>query len=202
MDLQQAIANHSGSFHCEALSDAAITRSIGFSHRITPAHNTADIPDLPGLRAFYSQFGSVLFYADADSDEAAILLASPSDWTHLRRHFEGWTEAMGPDEREEYLPEWVDAALVIGEEPGTGNYLLMPTTGEQAGHLYLFDHDGFDLIEQAPDIISYAWKQLDLDDSALLVIATHLRFISDATPHQWWIRELRDNRGNVARTYE
>lgn len=199
-DLRQAISAHTGTFRCEALDDATITRDIVFRHRIFPVQAHPELPALPGLREFHAAIGGVLFYADEDSGEAALLLAPPSDWPALRAAFDGWTDGMDADERAEYLPEWADAALVIGEEPDTGNYLLMPTAGDEAGQVFLFDHDGFEFIEQAPDILSLAWKQLDPDDRALLMIATHMRFISDATPHQWWIRELRDNRGNVART--
>ena len=199
--LYHAIDAHNGTFLCEALDDANITRTIDFRHRLAPALGIEGVPDLAGLRDFYRQFGGVLFYGDEDSGEAAVRLAAPSEWALLRSGFDGWTEDMAEDEREEYLPEWADDALVVGEEPRTGNYLLIPTHGADAGKVFLFDHDGFEFTEQAPDLLGYAWKQLDPDDSALLAMATHLRFISDATPHQWWIRELRDNRGNLARTH-
>lgn len=199
-DLQHAVTSHTGTFACEALDDASITRTVAFTHQVQPAQARDDLPDLPGLQDFYSTFGGVLFYADAGSGEAAILIAPVEHWPQLRQHFDGWTDGIDEDERREYLPEWVDTALVIGEEPRTGNYLLMPTTGLHAGAVFLFDHDGFEFTEQADDIVSYVWKLLDPDDQALSTMAAHMRFIDDTSPHQWWICELRDNRGNVART--
>lgn len=199
-DLQHAITTHRGTFLCEALGDASLTRTIAFRHEVEPAMAGHELPDIPGLRAFYATFDSVLFYADAGSGDAAILIAAPAQWGELRDGFDGWTEHMDAEEREEYLPEWEASALVIGEEPQTGNYLLMPTTGEEAGRVFLFDHDGFEFIEQAPDLPRYAHSLLDPDDTALRMIASHMRFIEADGGTQWWIRELHDNRGNTART--
>ncbi len=201
-DLQQAIDDHRGTFDCEALSAPATTRQIAFRHHATAPRGHDTLPDVPGLRDFYRHVGSVLFYADAGSGEAALWIAPPSEWAALQAHFNEWTADLDADERADSIPGGLDTAQVIGEEPGTGNYLLIATGGTAAGHVFLFDHDGFEFTEQAPDLVSYAWKLLDPDDSALLAMATHLRFIRDDDPRQWWIRELRDNRGNVARTHE
>lgn len=201
-ELELAIAAHSGEFLCEEISDPASRKSIAFRHRIEPPQAGRTVPPLPGLQDFYDTFGSVLFYADAHSGEAAILVAAPGQWDTLHAHFSAWTGHLDDREREEYLPDWVDEALVVGEEPHTGNYLLIPTTGENAGHVVLFDHDGFDFLDLAPDLPTYAKRLLAPDDAALTMMATHMRFIEDGSSAQWWIREMHDNLGNSARTSE
>ena len=90
--------------------------------------------------------------------------------------------------------------MVVGEVPHSGNYLLMPTTGPDAGKAYEFEHDGFEFIalgQSLPDLVA---RTLDLDTRRLSAMASHIRFIKPDENRQWWIEELRDNRGNVVRT--
>ncbi len=159
------------------------------------------LPDIGRLGDFYETFGSVVFYADANSGEAAKYIANPSEWPALRSDFTAWFDHLTDEERAEIWPDWFDTCLVIGEVPAAGNYLLMAATGDKAGHVFLFDHDGFELIDCANDLVDYVEKLLAPNDQLLLEMASHMRFIEADESIQWWIRELHDNRGNVARTY-
>lgn len=53
---------------------------------------------------------------------------------------------------------------------------------------------------KANDVVDYVKGLLVLDGPALTDIASHMRFVEDDQPVQWWIRELKDNYGNAVRT--
>ncbi|MDX1978101.1 MAG: hypothetical protein SFT94_10550 [Pseudanabaenaceae cyanobacterium bins.68] len=156
------------------------------------------IPNVGDLREFYSTFGGILFYFDHQSGDAGKYLAPPSAWGELQEHFSSWLEILGEDEREEILPNWIGSALVIGETPRSGDYILIPTEGEVAGHVFEFDHDGFEFHCEAESLATYIEQLLQPSSRKLTEIASHMRFMVDGT--QWWIRELRDNYGHVAQT--
>jgi len=198
--LESAIAAHTGTFLCERINKTDETREVAFRHVVTPPGPMPSVPDIGGLRDFYETFGSVTFYVDPVSGDAAKHIAHPDDWADLDDDLQGWFDGLGDDDLAEILPEWYDDRLVIGEEPRTGNYLVMAAAGEEAGHVYAFDHDGYEFTRLADSLPAYAERLLDPDDALLLDIATHMRFIDGDPMVQWWIRELRDNRGNVAST--
>jgi len=78
----------------------------------------------------------------------------------------------------------------------------MPLSGEKRGFVYEFEHDGFEFIECAPDIERFVYQVLDPSASALTAMACHMRFVEEEDyATQWWITEMRDNRGNVVRTH-
>lgn len=197
--LATKVATHSGRFLCEQIRAREQTKTVEFHHAIEPPKDV-DVPDIGRLRDFYDTFGSVTFYVDPESGEAAKRIAPPGEWDELETALYLWFEGMGDDEREEYLPDWIDSCLVIGEEPRTGNYLLMPTSGEDVGKVFLFDHDGCEFPELAGDVIEYVEKLLEPDNRLLVEIATHMRFIVGDPNVQWWIRDMHDNRGNTATT--
>ena len=201
-DLEQAVLSHKGTFVCERINKAEETRVVDFKHEVRPIVGGAPIPTLPGLVDFYDTFGSITFYLDTKSGDAAVYVADPSEWAQLHSHFSSWIDDLDEEERIEVLPDWIDGALVIGEEPHTGNYLLTPTNGSKAGVVFLFDHDGFEFTEEAATLVQYVEKLLDPGDRELTMMASHMRFAEGDRSVQWWIRELKDTRGNVARTTE
>jgi plasmid stabilization system protein ParE len=198
--LFDAVISHRGQFLCEEIHQEKNTKVVEFSHRVAPAVANVGVPNVGRLQDFYDTFSSIVFFVDERSGDAGKHIASPDQWAELDEEFRGWIDHFSEEEREEYLPEWVDTCLVIGEEPRTGNYLLMATSGEDEGKVILFDHDGYEFIEEAKDIIAYVEYMLAPDNQLLVGMASHMRFIEDDQPVQWWIRELRDNRGNEAST--
>lgn len=201
-ELERAVEAHVGTFLCERIHSPQETKIVHFRHDSSPPLLDMKVPAIPGLADFYDTFGSILFYFDEKSGDAAKLIASPDQWAELLGNFTDWIDDLGDEERAEILPDWIDSALAIGEEPHTGNYILIPSVGHSVGRVFLFDHDGFEFTEKAANLVAYVEKLLDPDNQLLTEIATHMRFIDDDSMVQWWIRELRDNRGNVARTRE
>lgn len=198
--LFEEVSAHRGTFLCEEIDSPVNTKLVEFSHEVHAAERSFELPDIGRLRDFYDTFASVVFYVDQRSGDAGKHLASPSTWPELDDEFRAWTDHVGEDEREDYFPDWIDTCLVIGEEPRTGNYLLMPTEGECVGKVFLFDHDGYEFMEEAGDIIAYVDAMLAPDNQLLVGMASHMRFIESDAPVQWWIRDLNDNRGNFATT--
>lgn len=198
--LRSAVQAHTGEFLCSEINRSENTRAVQFRHDGLPPDPEADVPDVQGLRDFYATFAQLTLFLDDETGDAAYFIASPSQWPELDGNFRPWMENIGEDEADEYCPAWVSECLVIGEVPRSGNYLLVPTTGAEAGKVYEFEHDGFEFIELGLSLPDFVASTLDLDTRRLTAIASHVRFIRPNESRQWWIDELRDNRGNVVRT--
>lgn len=154
------------------------------------------------LSDFYETFSNLLLYYDPVSDEAAIYIGSPDEWGSLKSDFLPWLDCLDENEKEDALPSWIDDCLVIGVVPQSGNYLLVPLSGEKCGYMCEFEHDGFEFIELAPDIEKFIYQLLDPSASTLAEMASNMRFVEgeDYTT-QWWIAEMHDNRGNTVQTW-
>ncbi len=198
--LEEAVKNHTGIFNCVQIHHEHNTKTVSFQHEYASPASHKEIPELGKLHDFYATFGSLLLYSCAKSNDAAVYIGAPDEWASLRTNFNGWIEDLSEEERSDYLPEWVDTCIVIGEIPRTGNYLLMATAGVEAGRIFEFEHDGFEFIELAQDIEEYIYKMLKPDGPALVGIASHMRFIEADASSQWWIRELVINDGYVMTT--
>jgi len=199
-ELELAVTRHLGQLHCSRINGSGAKKVVDFRHLVSPPVHGEPLPSVGRLADFYDTFGSVVFYADEKTGDAAVHIASPNEWPALREYFDGWFEHITDGERKEYLPPWLDTCMVIGEMPHTGNYIVMPTEGAEVGRVFEFDHDGFESREQAPDLVDYAWRLLDIDGSRLASFASHMRFVEGDPMIQWWIDEMRDNRGNFAST--
>ncbi len=197
--LVTAIQTHSGEFLCTEIH-CERRKTVHFKHVMTPPKKSKAAPDLGKLREFYKALGSVRFYYDQESGDSAKYLGTVDEWEELKDNFNDWVEDLDEEEREDIVPSWVDSCLVVGETPHSGNYILVVGEGEERGHVYEFDHDGFEFTHEANDVIEYASKLLKPDNSVLTRIASHMRFATGDRLVQWWIEELRDSDGHVAYT--
>jgi hypothetical protein len=109
-------------------------------------------------------------------------------------------EGLDEEEEEELLPKWIDNFITVGEIPSSGNYLLVPIAGEMAGHVFEFEHDGFEFIDLASNINNFIANSLKPDSRSLTRMASHMTFTEDNEENQWWIEEMRDNHGHVVKT--
>lgn len=198
--LRSDVQSHIGQFTCSEIHCAENTKTVRFRHDGSPPDPGVDVPNVHGLRDFYDTFAQLTLYLEEESGDAAFLIASPSQWSELDSNFRPWLEGVGEDEADDYLPVWIKDCLVVGEVPRSGNYLLVPTAGADAGKVFEFEHDGFEFIELGQSLPDFVARTLDLDTSRLTAIASHVRFIAPGENRQWWIDELKDNRGNVIRT--
>lgn len=199
-DLESAVRQHVGEFLCEQIHDEKTTKIVHFAHVATLPVELPELPAIGRLQDFYDTFGSVVFFRDEKSGDAARYIAPPSEWSELHERFSGWIDILDDEERSEIVPDWIDTCLVIGESPRSGNYILIATEGIDAGHVFQFDHDGFEFIEEARDLIEYVEILLKPDNSRLIDIASHMRFVDHDPMVQWWICQLRDHQGHVATT--
>lgn len=200
--LRAAVDAHSGVFHCVEIHREQNTKSIGFRHLGLPPSSSSDmnLPDVRGLRDFYATFAQLTLYVDERSGDAAFFIAPPAQWPELDAEFRPWLEGIGGDEADDFLPPWINDCLVIGEIPRSGNYLLVPVAGPEAGKVFEFEHDGFEFVEQGDSVADFVMRTLDLDTRRLTGIASHIRFITPGEGCQWWISEMQDSRGNSVRT--
>jgi hypothetical protein len=198
--LRSAVVEHAGEFLCSEIHAEKISKTVKFRHVAADPAEKPDLPEVPGLSSFYSTFGSLVMYLDDESGESAFYIAQPSQWDILKADFGGWLEGMDDEELDECVPPWVADCLVVGEVPRSGNYLLVPSAGPEAGKVYEFEHDGFEFIELGQSLQSFVERALTPDWRQLTGMASHLRFVVGDRSRQWWIREMRDNRGNVVKT--
>ena len=197
-DLLEKVQGHSGEFLCEGISNRNDTKTIAFVHQIEPPDSELEVPNVGDLQDFYKSFGSLIMYVDEPSLEAALMVAAPSDWPRLESEFSDWTDMVDENE-EDVFPAWFESHQVIGEIPGTGNYVLVVTDGEEAGSIYVFDHDGFEFNKLGESLEAAILAMLQPDESLFIQMASHMRFISGDSMQQWWAKELRDNSGHVVR---
>jgi hypothetical protein len=116
----------------------------------------------------------------------------------LLEYFSAWIDDLDGEVKGELLPKWVDDCIVIGEIPNTGNYLLVPTAGEKSGHVIKFEHDGFEFIDQASSMDDFILSMLKRNSEMFTNMASHMTFTESNEQSQWWVKEIRDNRNNIA----
>lgn len=198
--LRTAVLAHSGHFECVEIHAEENTKSVPFRHITLAPDSEVSLPNVRGLAAFYSTFNTLRMYFDEESGESAFYIGSPSQWDEFRDQFESWIEGMDDDEMEECVPSWAKDCLVVGEVPRSGNYLLVATSGPEAGSVFEFEHDGFEFIELADSLPNFVHKMLAPKSRDLTEIASHMRFIVGDCSRQWWIKEMRDNKGRRVKT--
>ena len=119
---QRFICSDGGSGQYEAAvehrSDPALTEREmkSLKERVGP---------LEELVEFYSAYGSLRLYCDVNSSSSAFYIARPGEWDQLKQECRSWVTMLGGSD----VPDWFDAAIVIGEIPEAGNYLLVATSG-------------------------------------------------------------------------
>ena len=198
--LEALVQSHSGEFVCEQVNKREVTKIVPFKHLYDTPIASSVVPKVGKLQEFYATFSALLLYFDEKSKDAAIYIANPDQWESLRQNFSVWLESLSEDEKNDMLPKWIGSYHVIGQIPRSGNYILIPAKGKKAGYVFEFEHDGFEFIELAKDIEEYISKMLPPNEQDLTNIASHMRFMEDNPMIQWWIRELRDNKGVVVKT--
>ncbi|MEO1036787.1 MAG: hypothetical protein AAFX44_14615 [Pseudomonadota bacterium] len=176
-------------------------KDVRFTHVVDPplaedelTALTADHAHVPGLCDFYATSGAVALFFDAASKESAYYIGPPSQWHVFRDGLFGWFEGLTQAEEKQLLPAWVDDSYVLGTIPGSGNYLVVPGTGEESGAVFLFDHDGFEFLKLAETLPAFVAEACNPGDEALTSIATGMRFVEcESDDEQWWIVELRND---------
>lgn len=199
IELAEKLKTHSGKFICSMTNNKTQQKIVEFKHLTESALEASQLEKLkkelghiPGLIDFYETWSCVTLYFDSRSEDSAFYFANPNEWTQLKDYFSLWIEL--DDDEQDLLPSWLESYETIGEIPHSGNYLLMPTSGKEAGSIYEFEHDGFDFIFIAHNLEDCISKLLNPDPGRLLDMASHLSFIEEDT-FQWWIEELVTNDG-------
>jgi hypothetical protein len=145
------------------------------------------LDELPELISFYSRFGSLRLYSQIDTDKSAYYIADPDEWDELKEYFNDWIEG----EDEELLPDWITDFIVIGEIPKSGNYFIVPLTGKSLGHVYEFEHDGFEFVERGATFADFIEKLTVVNDELLENILTHTRYQDERPDSQWIVKKYR-----------
>lgn len=158
------------------------------------AHLESRVGDMPELLAFYRRYGSARLYCDTIEHPvvgfaSAFWIAPPSEWEDLWDGFSGWLDNLSEDEKEEFLPEWIDDCAVIGEVPNSGNYFLVPLSGPDRGKVFEFEHDGFEFIEEGANLEAFLEAKSTVDEALLTEILSHTRYCDGKTSVQWLCRE-------------
>ncbi|MCG7988845.1 MAG: SMI1/KNR4 family protein [Candidatus Thiodiazotropha weberae] len=200
-ELFNQVTSHEGEFICEQINNESELKVVTFKHDYSEPVDLKRHKDIeekyakiPKLIDFYHTFGSLRLYVDEESEDSGRYIAAPDEWEELEEGYKDWIDMLEEEELEDF-PSWIEDCLVIGETPQSGNYILIPLDGEESGCVYEFDHDGFELTKEAENIEVYIGKLINIDSQTLTNIASHMRFIESDPMIQWWIRDLKDNKG-------
>ena len=206
--LTQLLKSTDGVFFCEQIHNNLNTKTIPIQHLSDPGLTTEQIEELEpvlghivGLVNFYKLYGGLRLFYDHDSGDSAYYVAPPSEWHNLKENFSLWIKDLDEEEQKELLPSWIHNYYVIGEIPQTGNYLLLPVDGDEAGSIYEFEHDGFEFIKLSSNFSSFIDYISTLDSRKLSNIASSMCFMDMENPMiQWWIKEYRGSGNEVIKT--
>jgi hypothetical protein len=187
-----------GAFLCESIGASSDTKIEKFLHKFTKPTKMTVTSEVAEIIEFYHTSGSALLYFCPESDEAAYYIARIEEWGRLEEGLSDWIDMLDDIEQAEALPDWFGNHTVIGEVPASGNYLLVVEKGIEAGSIYLFDHDGFELYKLGDSLSDFIKQTLEPNPQFLASMASHMRFVTDDDySQQWWIKELRSNSGRV-----
>jgi hypothetical protein len=156
----------------------------------------AQVPNIPQLVALYSKYGSIRLYCDSVFYEpwgrhsSAFYIAHPDEWEELKDSFNDW---IVDSDEDDFLPSWLDNYIVIGEVPNSGNYFLTPTVGEEAGHVYEFEHDGFEFIKRSDDIEGFIAEISTVNEGLIQEISGHTRYFDGKTDMQWLVERYESD---------
>ncbi|MEM0952757.1 MAG: hypothetical protein AAGI24_01345 [Pseudomonadota bacterium] len=142
------------------------------------------------LDAFYHEFPSLRLYCDTNSSSSAFYLARPRKWEQLKQELMSWVRMLHDEATHGALPDWLDNAVVFGEIPEASNYLLMPTTGPDAGKVFLFEHQTQSFTEQAEDFLSYLAKITSPSPVLLSEIRKHTQYSDGSTATKWLVEHF------------
>jgi len=199
--LRLAVESHVSHFLCHEIGNEINIRTVTVRHVSSPPISGQVVPDVSGVREFYATFEDLTLYFDEDSGDAAYAIVAPAGWPGLGEDFADTFAHLSDEELSEWLPVWCKDCLVVGTIPASGNYLLVATSGREAGKVFCFDHDGFEFIEIGSDLPNFVMRAMEPDSKTLTRMASHLRFSSCKPGEpQWWIVALNDNRGNSIHT--
>lgn len=200
-ELKSRVESHTGVFLCTQLATEEREKTIPFFHSYeNPKEDVSEL-EIPGFREFYETFERLVLYQVPNIKEAAFYIASPRDWARLDKEFRIWISDLSAEEERDLLPHWIHHSTAIGEIPRSGNYLITPLTGQKSGHIFEFEHDGFEFVELASGLEQFVRVALRPDQSALRAMASHMRFVEEGDySTQWWIEEMRDSDGRIVST--
>ncbi len=160
-------------------------------HEISPGLSSESIEilrtrygDCDQLFEFLVLYGSLRLYCDKLSNASAFYLSHPSEWDELRNEFSVWIDQLRDNEGE-LVPDWLENALVFGEEPGSANYFFYIFEGVEQGKVFEFESDGFSFVEVGDTFCSFIEFISSPTDSLLSYISAHTRHRDGETEVQW-----------------
>ena len=192
-DLQKFLSSKSHKFRCKSPDDEVQADfSCSVFHRVTPRLSESDIDVVKGVVnlsaehiEWLRQYGSLELFCDTKSDASAYYIAHPSQWPELQVELFSWFESLTDSDAEEFIPDWVGEAIVVGEKTTSGNYYLLRTDEKDQSKVYEFERDGFEFIEVADSFTALIQKLITVNDELLTDIGSHTRFSDGLTDTQW-----------------
>ncbi|MDJ0879968.1 MAG: hypothetical protein QNI86_15215 [Halieaceae bacterium] len=141
------------------------------------------------LVAFYTEFPSLRLYCDTNSSSSAFYLARPRKWDQLKQEFMGWVRMLHDEDSHGTLPDWLGSTLVFGEIPESSNYLLMPTEGNDAGKVFMFEHSTFTFSELGADFGSFLEKITNPNQALYEQIRRYTQYSDGETATKWLVED-------------
>jgi hypothetical protein len=141
------------------------------------------------LVEFYTEFPSLRLYCDTNSSSSAFYLARPRKWAQLKQELMSWIRMLHDESSHGALPGWLDSALVFGEIPETSNYLLMPTEGDEAGKVFMFEHSSFEFMEKSTNFERFVEKITTPSPKLFEEIRRYTQYSDGETATKWLVED-------------
>ena len=121
------------------------------------------------LLELYRRHNGLALYAERSDPECALLFLPVAEMAVAKEDLGEWLDmddsSLEEDEIGAYttdegttaywgVPDWWDSAVVFARFGYTPECLMMPTAGEYAGHVFIYEHDGGDGTSWVSDSVS------------------------------------------------
>lgn len=149
---------------------------------------------------FYEHFDGAVLYRDTipfvfqgeDHFAAGLELFPIREWDTQTRDFRDDFEFLTEDEAGDdfEVPKWYEAGVAFGTLPRSGNYLVISTSPESIGQIFLADHDDFLPEPLAPSLPAFLAALIDNPAKYPHERGCHLRLRDGKTDLQWIPRKF------------
>jgi len=165
---------------------------VELDHRTTSGLSKGELAELKKqlgeqdeLYDYLSKYSSLQLYRDVRTGEYAYYLAPPKEWEAIHENFREWFEDFSDIERGDIFPIWVNDAFAFGEMVSSGNYYLYIFRNDLKGHVFEFEHDGFEFNQVASRLSDFIKMLCEPTDDTVRDLRSYVRYSDGKTEYQW-----------------
>lgn len=134
---------------------------------------------------FYENWGGISFHEQTDSGAASLCIHPVENWDDLHSEMSEWFDMVDEEDLEDCGIDWLDNCVVFGEVPQSGNYFVVPLSGQNKGKIIYQDHDGLEPEEYASSFSEFLQKFLTSPVEQIDHLGCYTRYSDNKTERQW-----------------